>query len=86
MWRRRRERTVLVRARQPVLRAQRVALRRAEVVDLDDDRLCAFERVPGAVRLGGQLPAGATGGAGASAGTNAKQVLLESVRVSVVVS
>ena len=62
----------MVRPRHPVLRAQRVALRGTEVVHFHHDRLGAFERVPGAVRLGVQLPAAAAGGAGASAGTNAK--------------
>lgn len=57
--------SVLVRSTKAVLRAKRVTLRRAEVVDLDDDGMGAVECVPGGVGLRSQLIAGTAGWAGA---------------------
>ena len=61
-------RSVLVRSRQTALRAQRVALRRAQVRDHDDDAVpCIAERVARAVLLDRELPACAAAGTGAGA-------------------
>lgn len=69
-------RSVLVRARKPVLCAQRVALSRAEVGDLDDYAVASVRQlVAGRVGVGSQFPAGAAGGARALAGADAKFVL-----------
>jgi len=69
--------TVLVSARQAVLAAQRVSRGRAQVVDLDDDGVCAVEGVSAAVGLRSELVAEAAGGAGASAWANTEEVLGE---------
>lgn len=69
-------RTILVGARKPVLSAERVALGRTEVGDLDDDGIASVgESIARAVCLGGQFPACATGWTSAGSWTDTKFVL-----------
>ena len=65
----------MVRPFQSILRAQRVAGSRAQIIDFDDDGLGPFELVSRRVGLGRQLPARAARGARPGARTDAKQVL-----------
>jgi len=67
--------TVLVSPAQPVLRAKRVAIGRTQVVDPDDDGVCAVERVSGRVGLRREFVAEAAGGTCACAGAGAEEVL-----------
>lgn len=61
-------RAVLIRSREAGLRAQRVALRRAQIIDHDDDTVaCVAESVAGAVGLDGEFPTRATAGPSAGA-------------------
>ena len=59
---------VLVGGREGRLGAQRVAVRRAQVGDLDDDAVAGVgDRLAAAVLLDGQSPAGSTGWTGTGA-------------------
>lgn len=61
-------RTILVRSREPRLRAQRVALRRTQVGDHDDDAVARVaDLTAGAVFLDCELPTCAAAGTGAGA-------------------
>ena len=74
-------RAVLVRAREPVLGAQRVPARGAQVVDHHHDGGARVrQRVAARVRLAGQLPAGAARGARARAGAHAEFILRDGRR------
>jgi hypothetical protein len=60
--------TILVRAREAGLRAQRVALRGAQIGDHDDDAIaCVADLAAGAVFLDGELPACTAARTGAGA-------------------
>ena len=78
-------RTVLVRTRQAVLRAQRVSRSRAKVVDLDHNSVCAVKSVSAAVGLRSKLVAETAGGTGAGTRANTEEVLRESGVVAWVV-
>jgi hypothetical protein len=74
--------TIFIGSRQSVLSTQRVALRRTEVGDLNDNGGAKALCVAAAVGRGGQFPAGAAAWAGAGAGAYAEFVLGDGGRVA----
>lgn len=69
-------RTILVSTSETILGTKRVSIRWAEVSDLYDDAVAGVRQlVAAAVGLGGELPAGAAGAAGALAWSGAEFVL-----------